>query len=283
MGQKRENQPWVLVRGAGDLATGTIVRLCRCGFRVAVTECANPSAIRRRAALCEAVWQGQATVEGVTCRRVEDTDAAVRVSQADEVPLLVDERADCVTAFRPAAIVDAILAKRNLGTSREMAPITVGLGPGFTVGEDVDAVIETMRGHHLGRVLLQGAAIPNTGVPGVIAGYAAERVIHAPASGEMTFVQNESGQTIDIGAFVKKGQEIARVGGVPVFATIDGVLRGLIRAGYPVTEGLKIADIDPRPEQVAYCDTVSDKARAIGGGVVEALLYFARKKDIRLL
>lgn len=283
MGQKRENQPWVLVRGAGDLATGVIVRLHRCGFRVAVTECANPSAIRRRAALCEAVWQGQATVEGVTCRLVEDIDAAVRVSQADEVPLLVDERADCVAALHPAVVVDAILAKRNLGTNREMAPITVGLGPGFTAGEDVDAVIETMRGHHLGRVLLQGAAIPNTGVPGVIAGYAAERVIHAPASGEMTFVQDESGKTIDIGALVKKGQEIARVGGVPVLATIDGVLRGLIRAGYPVTEGLKIADIDPRPEQVAYCDTVSDKARAIGGGVVEALLYFARKKDIRLL
>ena len=283
MGQKRENQPWVLVRGAGDLATGVIVRLHRCGFRVAVTECANPSAIRRRAALCEAVWQGQATVEGVTCRLVEDIDAAVQASQADEVPLLVDERADCVAALRPAAVVDAILAKRNLGTNREMAPVTVGLGPGFTAGEDVDAVIETMRGHHLGRVLLQGAAIPNTGVPGVIAGYAAERVIHAPASGEIIFVQDERGQTIDIGALVKKGQEIARVGGVPVLATIDGVLRGLIRAGYPVTEGLKIADIDPRPEQVAYCDTVSDKARAIGGGVVEALLYLARKKDIRLL
>lgn len=283
MGQKRENQPWVLVRGAGDLATGVIVRLHRCGFRVAVMECANPSAIRRRAALCEAVWQGQATVEGVTCRLVEDIDAAVRVSQADEVPLLVDERADCVTALRPAAVVDAILAKRNLGTNREMAPITVGLGPGFIAGDDVDAVIETMRGHHLGRVFLQGAAIPNTGVPGVIAGYAAERVIHAPASGEMIFVQDERGQKIDIGALVKKGQEIARVGGVPVLATIDGVLRGLIRAGYPVTEGLKIADIDPRSEQVAYCDTVSDKARAIGGGVVEALLYLARKKDIRLL
>ncbi|HIY53371.1 MAG TPA: EF2563 family selenium-dependent molybdenum hydroxylase system protein [Candidatus Agathobaculum merdavium] len=283
MGQKRENQPWVLVRGAGDLATGVIVRLHRCGFRVAVTECANPSAIRRRAALCEAVWQGQATVEGVTCRLVEDIDAAVCVSQADEVPLLVDERADCVAVLHPAAVVDAILAKRNLGTNREMAPVTVGLGPGFTAGEDVDAVIETMRGHHLGRVLLQGAAIPNTGVPGGIAGYAAERVIHAPASGKMTFVQDKSGKTIDIGTLVKKGQEIARVGDAPVLATIDGVLRGLIRAGYPVTEGLKIADIDPRPEQVAYCDTVSDKARAIGGGVVEALLYLARKKDIRLL
>ena len=278
-----QEQPWILVRGAGDLATGVIVRLHRCGFRVAVTECTNPSAIRRRAALCEAVWQGQATVEGVTCRRVTDVDEATRVSQAGEVPLLVDERAACVSALRPAAVVDAILAKRNLGTNRAMAPITVGLGPGFTAGEDVDAVVETMRGHHLGRVILQGAAIPNTGVPGVIAGYAAERVIHAPASGEMVFVQDEKGQTIDIGALVHKEQEIARVGGVPVLATIDGVLRGLIRAGYPVTEGLKIADIDPRPEQVAYCDTVSDKARAIGGGVVEALLRLAREKDIQLL
>lgn len=278
-----QEQPWILVRGAGDLATGVIVRLHRCGFRVAVTECTNPSAIRRRAALCEAVWQGQATVEGVTCRRVTDVDEATRVSQAGEVPLLVDERAACVSALRPAAVVDAILAKRNLGTNRAMAPITVGLGPGFMAGEDVDAVVETMRGHHLGRVILQGAAIPNTGVPGVIAGYAAERVIHAPASGEMVFVQDEKGQTIDIGALVHKEQEIARVGGVPVLATIDGVLRGLIRAGYPVTEGLKIADIDPRPEQVAYCDTVSDKARAIGGGVVEALLRLAREKDIQLL
>lgn len=264
------------------MATGVIVRLHRCGFRVAATECANPSAIRRRVALCEAVWQGQATVEGVTCRRVTGAEAA-RVSQAGEVPLLVDERAECVSALRPAAVVDAILAKRNLGTNRDMAPITVGLGPGFTAGEDVDAVVETMRGHHLGRVILQGAAIPNTGVPGVIAGYAAERVIHAPASGEMAFVQDENGQTVDIGALVRKGQEIARVGGVPVTATIDGVLRGLICAGYPVTEGLKIADIDPRPEQVAYCDTVSDKARAIGGGVVEALLLLAREKKIELL
>lgn len=279
----RKQQPWVLVRGAGDLATGVIVRLHRCGFRVAVTECVDPSAIRRRAALCEAVWQGQTTVEGVTCRRVEDADAAARVLQAGEVPLLVDERAACAAVLRPAAVVDAILAKRNLGTSRDMAPIAVGLGPGFTAGEDVDAVVETMRGHHLGRVILQGAAIPNTGVPGVIAGYAAERVIHAPASGEMAFVQDENGQTVDIGALVKKGQVIARVGGTPVLATIDGVLRGLIREGYPVTEGLKIADIDPRPEQTAYCDTVSDKARAIGGGVVEALLLLAQEKGISLL
>ena len=263
-------------------ATG-IVRLHRCGFKVAVTECANPSAIRRKAALCEAVWQGAAQVEGVTARRVADAAQAEKASQLGEIPLLVDENAACITTLQPAAVVDAILAKRNLGTSREMAPITVGLGPGFAAGQDVDAVVETMRGHQLGRVIRQGAAIPNTGVPGVIAGYAAERVIHAPGSGAMQFVADEGGNIIDIGALVRSGQVIARVGDTPVHATIDGVLRGLIREGYPVTKGLKIADIDPRPEQAAYCDTVSDKARAIGGGVVEALLELAQKKHIRLL
>lgn len=279
----QNNQPWVIVRGVGDLSTGVIVRLHRCGFKIAVTECANPSAIRRRAALCEAVWQGAAQVESVTARRIADAAQAENVSQAGEIPLLVDESAACIAALQPAAVVDAILAKRNLGTSREMAPITVGLGPGFTAGQDVDAVVETMRGHHLGRVIRQGAAIPNTGVPGVIAGYAAERVIHAPAGGAMQFVADEGGNTVDIGALVRAGQIIARVGDTPVHATIDGVLRGLIREGYPVTKGLKIADIDPRPEQAAYCDTVSDKARAIGGGVVEALLELAREKQIRLL
>lgn len=162
----RKQQPWVLVRGAGDLATGVIVRLHRCGFRVAVTECVDPSAIRRRAALCEAVWKGQTTVEGVTCRRVEDSDTAARVSQAGEVPLLVDEQAACVAVLRPAAVVDAILAKRNLGTSRDMAPITVGLGPGFTAGEDVDAVVETMRGHHLGTCDFAGCGDSQHGCAG---------------------------------------------------------------------------------------------------------------------
>lgn len=279
----QNNQPWVLVRGAGDLATGVIVRLHRCGFKAVVTECANPSAIRRKAALCEAVWQGTAQVEGVTARRIADAAQAEAVAQAGEIPLLVDEGAGCAAVLQPAAVVDAILAKRNLGTSRDMAPITVGLGPGFTAGKDVDAVIETMRGHHLGRVIRQGMAIPNTGVPGVIAGYAVERVIHAPDSGAMEFVTDEGGHTIDIGALVKAGQIIARVGGTPVPATIGGVLRGLIREGYPVTKGLKIADIDPRPEQAAFCDTVSDKARAIGGGVVEALLELARERHIQLL
>ena len=180
-------------------------------------------------------------------------------------------------------MVDAILAKRNLGTNRGMAPLTVGLGPGFTAGQDVDAVVETMRGHQLGRVILEGTAIPNTGVPGNIGGYTSERVIHAPAAGPMEFVCDETGALIDIGAVVRKGQCIGRVGGVEVPATLDGVLRGLIRQGYPVTKGLKIADIDPRLEQLHNCDTVSDKARAIAGGVVEALLSLAGERGISLL
>ena len=273
-----KNRPWILVRGGGDIATGTILRLHRCGFRVLIAECRNPSAIRRKAAFCEAVWSGTSEVEGVVCKRISRTQEAEALSDQGILPLLVDENLQCLSSFSPAAIVDAILAKKNLGTRRTMAPVTIGLGPGFTAGEDVDAVIETMRGHHLGRVILKGSAIPNTGVPGIIGGFAAERVIHSPASGPMIFTNG-----IDIGALVQKGLTIAYVGSTPVTATLDGVLRGLIRAGYPVTKGLKIADIDPRKEQVKYCDTVSDKARAIGGGTVEALLYLAGKKQIRLL
>ena len=280
---KREVRPWVLVRGAGDLATGVIVRLYRCGFRVITTECADPSAIRRKAALCEAVWRGTSKVEGVRCRCVSDVAQAAAVSRTGEVPLLVDERAACIGVLRPAAVVDAILAKHNVGTDRSLAQITIGIGPGFTAGEDVDAVVETMRGHHLGRVIRQGAAIPDTGVPGAIAGYTVERVIHAPAAGRMRFVKDETGAAVDIGAIVRAGQTIARIGETPVSATINGVLRGLIREGYPVSAGLKIADIDPRPEQAAYCDTISDKARAIGGGVVEALLELSGEKGIELL
>ena len=278
-----QQRPWILVRGAGDLATGVIVRLARCGFRVCALECANPSAIRRKAAFCEAVWQGQTQVEGLVCRRIDRPEQAESVARQGQIPLLVDEACAAVAVLRPAAVVDAIIAKRNLGTNRSLAPITIGLGPGFTAGADVDAVVETMRGHHLGRVILSGSAIPNTGIPGNIGGYTAQRVIHSPTSGPMIFVPDAQGRPIDIGALVTQGQVIARVGEEPVYATLTGVLRGLIREGYPVTKGLKIADIDPRPEQAAFCDTVSDKARSIGGGVVEALLFLAGQKNIPLL
>ena len=283
MMRQRSERPWVLVRGAGDLASGILLRLHVCGFRVAAAECADPSAIRRKAAFCPAVWQGVSRVEGVACRLIRAAAEAEEASLAGEIPLLVDEDLSCLPVLRPAAVVDAIIAKRNLGTRRDMAPITVGVGPGFTAGRDVDAVVESMRGHHLGRVLWQGSALPDTGVPGEIAGYTSQRVLHAPAGGPMVYVRDQTGQVIDIGAVVEEGQVIARVGEVPVLAPLTGVLRGLIREGYPVTRGLKIADIDPRLEQVAYCDTVSDQARAIGGGVVEALLAAGEQKGVSLL
>lgn len=269
-------RPVIVVRGAGDLATGTLLRLVRCGFRVVALECAQPSAIRRKAAFCEAVYDGWQQVEGLNCCRVATVQECAAVWERGELPLLVDETAACAAGLCPAAVVDAILAKRNCGTHRGMAPVTVGLGPGFTAGQDVDAVIETQRGHNLGRVFYEGAAQPNTGVPGVIAGFAAERVIHAPAAGAIVHCSA-------IGDPVESGQVLAQIEGTPVHATITGVLRGLIREGYPVTTGLKIADIDPRVSEQKNCYTVSDKARCIAGGVVEALLFLAEKKGVRVL
>lgn len=273
-------KPWIVVRGAGDLATGVIVRLVNCGFRVLVTECEQPSAIRRQVALSEAVYDGSATVEGVTCRRIAEAAQAERVWAEGAVPLLVDAGADCIETIRPVVVVDAILAKRNLGTHRGMAPITVALGPGFTAGADVDAVIETMRGHDLGRILYTGAAQPNTGVPGLIAGHDLDRVIHAPASGRLRPAFDAAGQEIGIGSLVRQGDLLAYVGDTPVIATLDGVVRGLIRADFAVTRGLKIADIDPRIEQKKNCNTISDKARNIAGGVVEAILCLAKQRGI---
>lgn len=263
----------IVVRGGGDLATGTILRLHQCGFSVLALECARPTAIRRQVAFCEAVYDGTVQVEGVTCRRIDSPQQAQAVWQVGEIPLLVDETGESLAQIRPVALVDAILAKRNLGTTRDMAPITIALGPGFTAGVDVDAVVETMRGHRLGRVLYSGVAQPNTGVPGKIGGYDRERVIHAPADGILE-------PCAAIGDVVRAGQTLAMVGQVPVVATIDGVLRGLIREGFPVTRGLKIADIDPRLQERDNCTTVSDKARAIGGSVLEALLHLAWQRGL---
>lgn len=273
----------VIVRGAGDLATGTIVRLHHSGFRVLVIECDQPSAIRRRVALSEAVYDGQCMVEGVTCVRIDQIQQIEDVWERGQIPLLVDPHANCIQALQPMVVVDAILAKRNLGTAREMACITVGLGPGFIAGQDVDAVIETMRGHHLGRVLYQGSAYPNTGIPGKIGGFDRERVIHAPASGILKQIAGDDGMPVDIGSIVHQGQIIAQVGSTPVYATLDGVLRGLIRPGYLVSTGLKIADIDPRIDQRENCNTISDKARCIAGGVLEAILHLAQQRGIALL
>lgn len=267
----------IIVRGGGDLATGTIYKLKKSGFPVLILEVARPSAIRRNVAFCEAVYQGSQTVEDMTCHLAESVAQAERFLTEGKLCVLVDPRGESISKLKPLALVDAILAKKNLGTTRTMAPITVALGPGFAAGDDVDAVVETKRGHHLGRVLWKGSAAPNTGIPGIIGGYGKERVIHCPAKGILRNVKH-------ITDTVSKGEIIAVVetegGTVPVEATLDGILRGLIRDGYPVAEGFKIADIDPRIDEYNNCFTISDKARCIAGGVLEAILQ--RKGELGL-
>ena len=259
----------IIFRGGGDLATGSIYKLKKSGFPVLILETANPSAIRRNVAFCEAVYQGSQTVEDLTCYLANSPEQAEAFLREGRLTVLVDPLGASIPRLKPLAVVDAILAKKNLGTDRNMAPITVALGPGFEAGVDVDAVIETKRGHHLGRVLWTGSAAPNTGIPGIIGGYGRERVIHCPAKGILRNVKK-------ITDIVSRGETIALVetenGTVPVKATLDGILRGLIRDGYPVDVGFKMADIDPRAEELGNCFTISDKARCIAGGVLEALL-----------
>ncbi len=255
----------IIVRGGGDLATGTIHKLHQCGYTVLVLETEKPTAIRRKAAFSEAVYDGSCTVEGVECRRADTKQQCIQAWEEHAVALMIDPDGQMIKEMQPQALVDAILAKKNLGTKKEMAPLTVALGPGFCAGSDVDYVIETKRGHRLGRVIAQGSALPNTGVPGVIGGYGAQRVIRAPAAGKIC-VQ------ADIGSIVKKGQVLAVIGDASICVPFDGVLRGMIRDGFDVEQGLKIADIDPRIGEKENCTTISDKARCIAGGVLEVLV-----------
>lgn len=267
----------IIVRGGGDLATGTIYKLKKSGFPVLILEVENPSAIRRNVAFSEAIYQGQQTVEDMTCFLADSLQQAENFLQEGKLTILVDPKGEAIAKLRPLAVVDAIIAKRNLGTAKTMAPITVALGPGFVAGEDVDAVIETKRGHNLGRVIWSGSAAPNTGVPGLIGGFGKERVMHSPAQGILKNVKK-------ITDTVMKGEVIAVIetesAVVPVEASLDGILRGLIRDGYPVTKGFKIADIDPRSEEYNNCFTISDKARCIAGGVLEAILQLKKEKNL---
>lgn len=257
----------VIVRGGGDLATGTIHCLHQCGFKVLVLETGQPTTIRRQAAFSEAMYHGETVVEGVRARRVTDQAQIMQCFEAGIVPMVEDTRGQWIGTLKPDVVVDAIIAKKNMGTRADMAPLVIGLGPGFTAGADVHVVIETMRGHNLGRILTTGSALPNTGIPGVVAGYSKERVIHSPAAGTMHHVAV-------IGDVVNKGDVIAYVDRTPVFATLDGVLRGLLNDGLSVTEGFKIADIDPRLSEQQNCVTISDKARTIAGGVLQAILMY---------
>jgi len=265
----------IIVRGGGDMATAVVHRLWRAGFRVLVLEAEKPAAIRRQVAVSEAVYEGRACVEGMTAVRIESADQMQAVFDAGCVPLLVDPDGCSIAVLCPDVVIDAIIAKKNLGTRIDMASLTVALGPGFEAGHDVHAVIETMRGHNLGRVITDGFAMPNTGVPGSIGGYAAERVIHAADAG---ILRNRHA----IGDYVQQGETIAEIetegGCIPVSASITGLIRGLIRDGFPVTKGFKIADIDPRREEYANCFTISDKARCIAGSVLELVCAQYMKK-----
>lgn len=256
----------VIVRGGGDIATGTIAKLYQSGFLVLVLEIENPSAIRRKVAFCDAVFDKVAQVEDMTCVLAESKEQLQDIWEKKQIPLMIDPEGKMIKELKPIAVIDGILAKKNLGTNRDMAPITIGLGPGFSAPEDVCAVIETKRGHRLGRIIYEGSAIANTGIPGIIGGYGKERVIHAPASGKIKNIH-------EIGDLVEEGEVIAKIGETPVLASLTGVLRGIIKDGYPVTKGLKIADIDPRKEEQKNCYTISDKARCVGGGALEALMH----------
>ncbi len=262
----------VVVKGGGDLGTGVVYRLHRAGLRVLVTELAQPLVIRRAVALASAVYQGVVQVEDMVGRRVERDQEISSAWQRGEVPVLIDPQAAVLSRLRPTLLVDAVMAKKNLGTTIDAAPIVVALGPGFVAGQDVHAVIETQRGHTLGRAIYTGAATPNTGVPGSTGGVTSQRLLRAPLAGRFETV-------CQIGDRVQAGQVVARVDGAPVRTAIDGVLRGLLTDGLTVTAGLKVGDVDPRGI-VDHCFTISDKALAVGGGVLEALLHLGHQRGL---
>lgn len=263
----------IIIKGAGDIASGVALRLHRAGIPLIMTDIDRPTAIRRTVSFCDAIACGNTEVEGVCARRAEDAVEALAIMQAGVIPVLADPSGECVRKLSPLAVVDAILAKRNLGTAISDAPIVIALGPGFCAGVDCHAVVETMRGHTLGRVILEGAALPNTASPGNIGGYTTERILRAPCEGTIT-------QVLDIGAHVAASDTVAYVEGLPIKAEIGGILRGILKSGTQVYAGMKGGDIDPRCE-LSHCYTASDKALAVGGGVLEALLYFANKLDMK--
>ena len=261
----------ILIRGAGDIATGIALRLYRAGMQVVMTDLPRPTAIRRTVCFSPAITDGETVVEDVRAVRADSPAQALSLLAQGAVPVLPDPECLCREHLHPDALVDAILAKRNLGTRITDAPVVVGIGPGFTAGEDCHAVVETMRGHTLGRAIYQGSALPNTNIPGLIGGRSGERVLRAPADGIFE-------PRMEIGQLVQEGEIAATVNGKPMLCTLTGCLRGLLQGGLQVHEGMKCGDIDPRGQQ-ANCFTASDKATAIGGGVLEALLHFGCLPD----
>jgi len=260
-----------LIRGAGDCATGVALSLHHAGFAIVMTEQPEPTVIRRTVSFAEAVFQGGQTVEGAVAE-LSKGEGIAGVLARGRIAVVVDPESEIRKSFAPDVVVDAILAKKNLGTTTSFAPVVIGLGPGFTAGADVHAVIETMRGHELGRILYEGSAQPDTGVPGEIQGRTSERVLKAPCPGRVLLLKR-------IGDLVRKGETVMTVGGVPVPAPLDGCVRGLIHEGLHVSAGLKIGDIDPRGQD-SYTATISDKARTLGRAALEAVLVLGQARGL---
>ncbi|MGL5616521.1 MAG: selenium-dependent molybdenum cofactor biosynthesis protein YqeB [Sarcina sp.] len=265
------NEDLIIFRGGGDIATGSIQKVKRAGFNVLVLEVEKPSSIRRYVSLSEAIYDGRTIVEDIEAVKANNLDEVKEIIKNNKIAIMVDPKGESIKELKPLAVIDAILAKRNLGTDKTMAPITIGLGPGFEAGVNVDIVIETMRGHNLGRLLFEGKPLDNTGVPGEIAGVSGDRVIYSEADGVIKNIAK-------ISDYVEKGQVIAVVGDTEIKSKISGILRGIIKDGYEVKKGLKIADVDPRENQKKNCFTISDKARNVGGATLEALLIMINKK-----
>lgn len=261
---------FVIIKGAGDIASGIALRLFHSKIKIIMTDLPKPTSIRRTVCFSQAIIDGTAVVEDVKAVFAKNTDEALKIMNDGNIPVLTDEKAECIDILKPDIVIDAILAKHNIGTKITDAPTVIAVGPGFTAGGDCHAVIETQRGHYLGRVLTQGSAAKNTGIPGNIGGYTTERIIRAVKDG--VFMQNA-----EIGDIVEANQTVAFVDGEPVKCSVGGVLRGILPSNTVVFKGMKSGDVDPRAK-VEHCFTVSDKALAVGGGVLEACLRLSDAK-----
>lgn len=265
----------IIVRGGGDIATGTIYKLVKCDYPVIILEISKPTAIRRSVAFSEAAYDNITTVEDMKCFLSNSFEEAMEFLQDGKLTMLIDPDCQILKKIRPYILIDAILAKKNLGTYKDIADYTIALGPGFEAGKDVNIVIETMRGHNLGRIIHKGFAKENTGIPGNIGGYTKERVVYAINDGIIKNMKK-------IGDLIEKDQLIAIIYTKntenKVFSPIKGILRGIIRDNFKVKKGLKIADVDPREEEKNNSFTISDKARTIAGGVLEGIIAYERNK-----
>ena len=260
----------VLIRGAGDVASGIGYRLYKCGFKVIFLEKDNPQVVRRKVSFAEAVYDEECMVEDIKGKHATNVQSAFNLLEEGVLPVLIDPKGELIKEINPDILVDATIAKKNIGTNRSMADLVIGVGPGFAAKKDVDVIVESNRGHNLGRVLYEGMAEENTGIPGMINGYSQERVLRSNHDGCIHVLKN-------IGSMVSSGDVLATIDGHEVKSKIDGIVRGMIRNGYEVKKGMKIGDVDPRGD-INNCYTISDKALAIGGGVLEAILFYLNRR-----